>query len=103
MDTGPNIITLARHVQAAIAATGGDDHRLGAIFAAIAGVNTVVIVMAVDVDDILRLQNLHPKARGLLTQAIGKFNAGNALGKAGQIIELFGRCGLTTDGGPLNH
>jgi hypothetical protein len=54
-------------------------------------------------DHVLRLHERDAKTFRLLAQPPRKLAAGDTLRKTGHVVELFGRCGLSTKGGPLDH
>ena len=62
----------------------------------------MVIVVAAEVADVLGLQEFDAEAFGLLAQAAGEVDTRDAFGEAGHVVELFGACGLSADGGSFD-
>ena len=72
MNAGADVVRLTRHPEPSVAAARGNEHRLGAVGAVVAGLDAMVVAVTAEMLRFLGLQQFHPKAFGLPPQAVAR-------------------------------
>ena len=89
MDAGAEVVIFAGHVEAAVAAAGGDQDGLCAVLVAGDCFDAVIVVLSLNFGDILGLQQFNAEAFGLGPEPLSEFKAIDTVRETGQVIQFF--------------
>src|SRR5579862_7869167 len=102
MDTGPDKVLFPGNAQPPVVRPNRQEHCPGPDLPAIRRAHDPVLAVDVDPCYFLRGEYLDPESLRLAAHPVGEFGAGDAVGKAGKIVQLLGDTRLATNAGALD-